>query len=196
MYKLLYSKDFPFYILVFCVGLSCTVSVLLLTKLKNERVEYQRQSRELLESSVLSVGDYLPNAPLYDFDNNEYHGLLGLGADIFVVQFVSANCAASGIQVREWWPAIDNDERLQGLPRLLIYQNNLDAVRNKFQFGRPPGRILLNGDKAFIRSTRSISVPLTAVSDRDGKVLWTHRGIMDENSIEDFFRLMNIEGVL
>jgi len=172
-------------VLLFLSALTGLVFIVLMT-LRYQKLsdQYLRVQSEFLEKSAVRTGDALP---LFDLEDLRGEPALVDFSEraLSLVQVISTTCAASSVQRREWWPQVVADEMLHGLAPTLISIEGAEASRPRLASAEHGGRILATGDPFFRRAFRVNSVPVLLLVDRQGTVLWSYNGIMDDTVLQE-----------
>ena len=149
----------------------------LFDQLKDARQEY-------LRAACIKPGDIVPNLMGLNLEGYS-EKILDTSSNARIIQVVSMNCAASKVQITDWWPTLVSDPRLKKVNPLLIAIESRETIQEKLEPRYMQGRILACSTMVFRRSFRVTQAPITLLVSSNGKVLWTHNGVLTQNQYDD-----------
>ena len=137
------------------------------------------------KSVEVRVGDQLPDIEGMDMNEKPWKLDFNKNSSFRILQIVSMYCGGSGEQIKEWWPAISSDPRLQFAQPTLISLESPMETRTQWDPSIEMGNLVSFVSSKYRRACRIERVPVLLFVSPSGEVLWALKKIMETSDYEN-----------
>ena len=177
--------DTAHFLLITTVLLSLFCCFTLIRSNRKFSKEIAQIDENYLDRLCLRVGDWVPNAQAINSQGKQQE-IRAQKESACLIQVVSQRCAASGVQIAQWWPQLASDSRLTRVnPTLISVEGGLNSELYSEELN---GRVLFAPGPSFRRAFKVYQLPLLALITPEGVVTWLHRGVLDQAVYDDLVR--------